>query len=192
MVLYANEMKLCPFQGIKFLFFDQFKSVPHKIYDICCCDMRMSATSLTFWFIILNCVMQARPPRAFPLFYLLLHESQMTKYCCHEVNVILRYMICYIWYPEVHFIYYMCKNATGHLSQYPLHVHCVCHFNANVTGPFFILFYLVYYFCLKINFPIDHEAINTLYNFFCHGFLKTEIHIAKMFFCHWFNKNTTR
>ena len=38
----------------------------------------MSATSLTFWFIILNCVtfwfiilncvMQARPPRAFPLF----------------------------------------------------------------------------------------------------------------------------
>ena len=27
----------------------------------------MSATSLTFWFIILNCVMQARPPRAFPL-----------------------------------------------------------------------------------------------------------------------------
>ena len=69
MVLYANEMKLCPFQGIKFLFFDQFKSVPHKIYDICCCEMRMSATSLTFWFIILNCVMQARPPRAFPLFW---------------------------------------------------------------------------------------------------------------------------
>ena len=28
---------------------DQFKSVPHKIYDICCCEMRMSATSLTFW-----------------------------------------------------------------------------------------------------------------------------------------------
>ena len=28
----------------------------------------MSATSLTFWFTILNCVMQARPPRAFPLF----------------------------------------------------------------------------------------------------------------------------
>ena len=70
MVLYANEMKLCPFQGIKFLFFDQFKSVPHKIYDSCCCEMRMSATSLTFWFIILNCVMQARPPRAFPLFFL--------------------------------------------------------------------------------------------------------------------------
>ena len=43
-------MKLCPFQGIKFLFFDQFKSVPHKIYDICCYEMRMSATSLTFWF----------------------------------------------------------------------------------------------------------------------------------------------
>ena len=68
MVLYANEMKLCTFQGIKFLFFDQFKSVPHKIYDICCCEMRMSATSLTFWFIMLNCGMQARPPRAFPLF----------------------------------------------------------------------------------------------------------------------------
>ena len=69
MVLYANEMKLCPFQGIKFLFFDQFKSVPHKIYDSCCCEMQMSATSLTFWFIILNCVMQARPPRAFPLLF---------------------------------------------------------------------------------------------------------------------------
>ena len=77
MVLYANEMKWCPFQGIKFLFFDQFKSVPHKIYDICCCEMLMSATSLTFWFIILNCVMQARPPRAFPLF-------NMDLACCRQ------------------------------------------------------------------------------------------------------------
>ena len=31
MVLYANEMKLCPFQGITFLFFDQFKSVPRYL-----------------------------------------------------------------------------------------------------------------------------------------------------------------
>ena len=44
----------------------------------------MSATSLTFWFIILNCitfwfiilncVMQARPPRAFPSFEI--HASE--------------------------------------------------------------------------------------------------------------------
>ena len=54
--------------GHQIFIFDQFNSVPHKIYDICCCEMRMSATSLTFWFIILNCVMQTRPPRAFPLF----------------------------------------------------------------------------------------------------------------------------
>ena len=63
-----NEIMYLP--GHQIFIFDQFKSVPHKIYDICCCEMRMSATSLTFWFIILNCVMQARPPRAFPLFVL--------------------------------------------------------------------------------------------------------------------------
>ena len=49
----ANFGTLCPFPGIKFLFFDQFKSVPHKIYDICCCETPMSVTSLTFWLSIL-------------------------------------------------------------------------------------------------------------------------------------------
>ena len=88
-----NEIMSLP--GHQIFIFDQFKSVPHKIYDICCCEMRMSATSLTFWFIILNCVMQARPPRAFPL----LHNSSEGMFLCLPEEL---YMVSAFFVSHVH------------------------------------------------------------------------------------------
>ena len=45
----------------------------------------MSAMSLTFWFIILNCVMQARQPRAFPLLHSF--HAQM-KNCFSDIYLV--------------------------------------------------------------------------------------------------------
>ena len=53
MVLYANEMKLCPFQGIKFLFFDQFKvyHIKFTIFVVARCGwvLRHWRSGLSYW-----------------------------------------------------------------------------------------------------------------------------------------------